>query len=145
MALILTRDAIAGISDNWVAMPRYFWYSAAPPQMCSASRAWAVTPGSDLRGDGARSTSSVARRKTHRMWLLRFVTHGKITGAGIREHLHDIGNEHHVQPRAIDHQATEYGTVHATEIRAIADFACNSFCCMDGARIFNAAAHLDVP
>src|SRR3954463_7756219 len=50
---------------------------------------------------------------------------GKITVAGIREHLHDIGNEHHVQPRAISiTQATEYGTVYtAQEIRAIADFA----------------------
>src|SRR5436190_7857713 len=27
--------------------------------------------------------------------------HGKITVSGIREHLHHIGNEHHVQPRAI--------------------------------------------
>jgi threonine aldolase len=75
--------------------------------------------------------------------------HGKITVAGIREHLHDIGNEHHVQPRAISiTQATEYGTVYTPqEIRAIADFAhANSLLLhMDGARIFNAAAHLDVP
>jgi threonine aldolase len=75
--------------------------------------------------------------------------HGKITVAGIREHLHDIGNEHHVQPRAITiTQATEYGTVYTPqEIRAIADFAhANSLLLhMDGARIFNAAAHLDVP
>ena len=74
---------------------------------------------------------------------------GKITVAGIREHLHDIGNEHHVQPRAISiTQATEYGTVYTPqEIRAIADFAhANSLLLhMDGARIFNAAAHLDVP
>ena len=34
--------------------------------------------------------------------------HGKITVPGIRQHLHDIGNEHHVQPRAISiTQATE--------------------------------------
>jgi threonine aldolase len=74
---------------------------------------------------------------------------GKITVAGIREHLHDIGNEHHVQPRAITiTQATEYGTVYTPqEIRAIADFAHSHSLLlhMDGARIFNAAAFLDVP
>jgi threonine aldolase len=75
--------------------------------------------------------------------------HGKITVAGIREHLHHIGNEHHVQPRAISiTQATEYGTVYTPqEIRAIADFAHTHSLLlhMDGARIFNAAVHLDVP
>jgi threonine aldolase len=74
---------------------------------------------------------------------------GKITVAGIREHLHDIGNEHHVQPRAVSiTQATEYGTVYTPqEIRVIADFAhANSLLLhMDGARIFNAAAYLNVP
>ena len=74
---------------------------------------------------------------------------GKITVTGIREHLHDIGNEHHVQPRAVSiTQATEYGTVYTPqEIRVIADFAhANSLLLhMDGARIFNAAAHLNVP
>ena len=73
---------------------------------------------------------------------------GKITIAGIREHLHDIGNEHHVQPRAISiTQATEYGTVYTPqEIRAIADFAHTHSLLlhMDGARIFNAAAFLNV-
>ncbi|HEY3114623.1 MAG TPA: low specificity L-threonine aldolase [Gemmatimonadaceae bacterium] len=75
--------------------------------------------------------------------------HGKITVPGIREHLHDIGNEHHVQPRAISiTQATEYGTVYTPqEIRVIADFAHTHSLLlhMDGARIFNAAAFLDVP
>jgi threonine aldolase len=74
---------------------------------------------------------------------------GKITVQGIREHLHDIGNEHHVQPRAISiTQATEYGTVYTQqEIKVIADFAhANALLLhMDGARIFNAAAHLNVP
>jgi len=73
---------------------------------------------------------------------------GKITVAGIREHLHDIGNEHHVQPRAISiTQATEYGTVYTpSEIRVIADFAHTHSLLlhMDGARLFNAAAFLDV-
>lgn len=74
--------------------------------------------------------------------------HGKITVPGIREHLHHIGNEHHVQPRAISiTQATEYGTVYTPEeIRVIADFAHTHSLLlhMDGARIFNAAAHLGV-
>ncbi len=74
---------------------------------------------------------------------------GKITVAGIREHLHDIGNEHHVQPRVVSiTQATEYGTVYTPqEIRVIADFAHahSMLLHMDGARIFNAAAHLNVP
>src|SRR6266576_711960 len=74
---------------------------------------------------------------------------GKITVAGIREHLHYMGNEHHVQPRAISiTQATEYGTVYTPqEIRVIADFAHTHSLLlhMDGARIFNAAASLDVP
>ena len=74
---------------------------------------------------------------------------GKITVQGIREHLHHIGDEHHVQPRAISiTQATEYGTVYTPqEIRVIADFAhANSLLLhMDGARIFNAAAYLNVP
>jgi threonine aldolase len=73
---------------------------------------------------------------------------GKITVAGIREHLHHIGNEHHVQPRAISiTQATEYGTVYTPqEIKVIADFAHTHSLLlhMDGARIFNAAASLNV-
>jgi len=74
---------------------------------------------------------------------------GKLTVQGIRDHLHHIGDEHHVQPRAISiTQATEYGTVYTPhEIRVIADFAhAHSLLLhMDGARIFNAAAHLNVP
>jgi len=74
---------------------------------------------------------------------------GKITVQGIRNHLHDIGNEHHVQPRAVSiTQATEYGTVYTPqEIRVIADFAHTHSLLlhMDGARIFNAAVSLNVP
>jgi threonine aldolase len=74
---------------------------------------------------------------------------GKITVAGIEAHMHHIGDEHHVQPRAITiTQATEYGTVYtAREIRAIADFAhANALLLhMDGARLFNAAVSLGVP
>ncbi len=75
--------------------------------------------------------------------------HGKITVPGIEAHLHHLGDEHHVQPRAISiTQATECGTVYtAREIRAIADFAHTSglLLHMDGARLFNAAAGLGVP
>jgi threonine aldolase len=74
---------------------------------------------------------------------------GKITVSGIEAHMHHIGDEHHVQPRAITiTQATEYGTVYtAREIRAIADFAhANALLLhMDGARLFNAAVGLGVP
>lgn len=75
--------------------------------------------------------------------------HAKITLEGIREHLHHLGNPHHVQPRAISiSQATEYGTTYTPEeIREIADFAhAHSLLVhMDGARIFNAAVSLNVP
>jgi threonine aldolase len=75
--------------------------------------------------------------------------HGKITVAGIEAHMHHFGDEHHVQPRAISiTQATENGTVYtAREIRLIADFAHTHAMLlhMDGARLFNAAAGLDVP
>jgi len=74
---------------------------------------------------------------------------GKITVQGIRNHLHDIGDEHHVQPRAVSiTQATDYGTVYTPqEIRVIADFAHTHSLLlhMDGARIFNAAVSLNVP
>src|SRR5207237_8670297 len=62
---------------------------------------------------------------------------------------HDTGKAHHVQPRAISiTQATEYGTAYdPQEIRVIADYAHTHSLLlhMDGARIFNAAAYLDVP
>ena len=74
---------------------------------------------------------------------------GKITVAAVREQLRGIGDEHHVQPKAITiTQATEYGTVYTPqEIRAIADFAHSHSLLlhMDGARLYNAAAYLDVP
>jgi len=74
---------------------------------------------------------------------------GKITVAGIEAHMHHIGDEHHVQPRAISiTQATEYGTVYTVrEIKAISDYAHTHglLLHMDGARLFNAAASLGVP
>jgi threonine aldolase len=73
---------------------------------------------------------------------------GKIDRDGIAIHLHDFGNDHHVQPSAISiSQATEYGTVYSPdEIRIISAFAREHGLKlhMDGARLANAAAHLGV-
>lgn len=74
---------------------------------------------------------------------------GKLTPESVATRLVGIGFEHHVQPRVVSiAQATEYGTVYApAEIRALADFAHahDMLLHMDGARIANAAAALDVP
>jgi threonine aldolase len=74
---------------------------------------------------------------------------GKITPQGIAEHLHNLGQEHHVQPSAVSiSQATEYGTVYSPdEVQVIAGFAHdhNMLLHMDGARLANAAAHLGRP
>lgn len=74
-------------------------------------------------------------------------TNGKIDREGISRHLHDFGNDHHVQPSAISiSQATEYGTVYSPdEVAAIAAFAREHGLRlhMDGARLANAAAGLD--
>jgi threonine aldolase len=73
-------------------------------------------------------------------------SNGKIAPEGIAQHLHYLGNEHHVQPSAVSiSQATEYGTVYSLdEVQAIAAFAHDHglFLHMDGARLANAAAHL---
>lgn len=73
---------------------------------------------------------------------------GKIDRDGIARHLHDFGNDHHVQPSAISiSQATEYGTVYSPEeIRIISAFAREHGLKlhMDGARLANAAASLRV-
>ena len=73
---------------------------------------------------------------------------GKIDRDGIAKHLHDIGNDHHVQPSAVSiSQATEYGTVYSPdEIRVISAFAREHGLRlhMDGARLANAAATLGV-
>jgi threonine aldolase len=73
---------------------------------------------------------------------------GKLDRDGIARHLHDIGNEHHVQPSAVSiSQATEYGTTYTrNEIDMIAGFAHDHGLRvhMDGARLVNAAAFLDV-
>lgn len=73
---------------------------------------------------------------------------GKITPESIRPHLHAFGNEHHAQPKVVSiTQSTEYGTLYSVEeIQDIAAFAHGNgmFLHVDGARIANAAAALDV-
>ncbi|GAB4369044.1 MAG: low specificity L-threonine aldolase [Calditrichia bacterium] len=73
---------------------------------------------------------------------------GKLTIEGIRKHMRGFGFEHHAQPRVISlTQATEMGTVYTPEeIRQISDYAHENglFVHMDGARLANAAASLNV-
>ncbi|HWN08863.1 MAG TPA: low specificity L-threonine aldolase [Pyrinomonadaceae bacterium] len=74
--------------------------------------------------------------------------HGKLTLDQIPPLLHEIGFEHHVQPRVISiSQATEMGTVYSVrELKALANFAHDHgmLLHMDGARVANAAASLDL-
>jgi threonine aldolase len=75
-------------------------------------------------------------------------TDGKLTVNVIKQHLARMGDQHAVQPRVISiSQSTEYGTVYSPDqIRALVDFAHqnNMYLHMDGARICNAAASLNV-
>ncbi len=73
---------------------------------------------------------------------------GKIKVDQIKPLLHEVGFEHHVQPRVVSvSQATEMGTVYTPpELKALANFAHdnNMLLHVDGARIANAAAGLNV-
>ena len=73
---------------------------------------------------------------------------GKLHIPDIARHLHGIGFEHHAQPRVVSiTQSTEMGTVYTVEeLRKIADFihANGLLLHVDGARLANAAAFLDV-
>ncbi|MFO7671866.1 MAG: low specificity L-threonine aldolase [Bacteroidales bacterium] len=73
---------------------------------------------------------------------------GKLTVGEVKKHLHGIGFEHHVQPRVISiTQATELGTLYSLdEIRKITGFAHANHMLvhMDGARIANAAAAMEI-
>ena len=75
-------------------------------------------------------------------------TDGKINVDQIKPLLHEVGFEHHVQPRVISvSQATEMGTVYTPqELKALANFAHDNGMLLhvDGARIANAAASLNV-
>ena len=72
---------------------------------------------------------------------------GKLTVEGIKTHMHDIGFEHHVQPKIISiTQATELGTVYTEEeVSAICKYAHSQKMKvhMDGARFCNAAVSLN--
>ncbi len=74
---------------------------------------------------------------------------GKLRPADVRRWEGRRGDEHQVQPRVVSiTQATELGTVYAPdETRAIADAAheLGMYVHLDGARLANAAASLDLP
>ncbi|HKO99145.1 MAG TPA: low specificity L-threonine aldolase [Pyrinomonadaceae bacterium] len=73
---------------------------------------------------------------------------GKVRPEQLPPLLHEIGFEHHVQPRVVSiSQATEMGTIYTTqEVKRLARFAHDHdmLLHMDGARISNAAASLNV-
>lgn len=73
---------------------------------------------------------------------------GKIKVEQIKPLLHEVGFEHHVQPRVISvSQATEMGTVYTPrELKTLSNFAHDNgmLLHMDGARIANAAASLNL-
>ena len=147
-----TRDAVARISAELGGDPEVFlvFSGTAANVLCLQSMVQAHQAVICAETAHAYTSECGAAEKHIGCKLLTVPSpHGKITVPGIREHLNHIGNEHHVQPRAISiTQATEYGTVYTPqEIRAIADFAHSHSLLlhMDGARIFNAAVSLDVP
>ena len=74
---------------------------------------------------------------------------GKLTPELVRSRIMGVGVEHHVQPRVVSvSQSTEYGTVYTpAELRALSDFAHahGMLLHVDGARLANAAASLNVP
>ena len=74
---------------------------------------------------------------------------GKITVEGIKKYLHGFDFEHHSQPKVISiSQVTELGTIYSVEeIKAITSLAHqhDMLVHMDGARIANAAAALNLP
>jgi threonine aldolase len=76
------------------------------------------------------------------------VINGKITPEVIIPHLHGFEFEHHAQPKVISiTQATELGTLYTVEeIRNLADLAhrYNMYLHVDGARIANAAASMNI-
>lgn len=73
---------------------------------------------------------------------------GKLTIEQIAERLDVLGNQHHNQPKVVSiSQSTEFGTVYTpVELKKIADFVHKHqmFLHMDGARISNAAASLNL-
>ncbi len=80
--------------------------------------------------------------------LISTEQNGKLTLEGIRHYLHDLENVHHSKPALVSiTQTTEQGTVYTVdEIKAITSLAHEHglYVHMDGARIANAVAALDV-
>ena len=74
---------------------------------------------------------------------------GKLTPELVQHHLHTFGLLHSAQPKVISiSQSTEYGTLYTPqEIKALADLAHshNMYLHIDGARLSNAAAALQLP
>lgn len=74
---------------------------------------------------------------------------GKITVDHIKKHLYGFDFEHHSQPKLVSiSQTSEMGTVYTPdEIRVLADFvhSYDMLLHMDGARVANAAAAMDIP
>ena len=73
---------------------------------------------------------------------------GRLLPADVEGQLHLLGDEHHVQPRVVSiTESTEFGTLYSVdEIAALADLAHGHglLVHLDGARIANAVAALDV-
>ena len=74
---------------------------------------------------------------------------GKITPDDIATEAHGFGDEHRAQPAVVSiTQSSELGTVYTpAEVKAIADYAHDHgmLLHMDGARVWNAAASLELP
>ena len=80
--------------------------------------------------------------------LVAPTVYGKITIEGIQAFVRDARNVHRAQPRVVSiSQPTEYGTVYTPgEVQSLAEFCHhhNLFLHVDGARLSNAAAALDL-
>ena len=81
--------------------------------------------------------------------LVAEAEHGKLTPAAVDKLIVRIGDEHAVQPRVLTiSQSTELGTIYSPdELRALVELAHarGLVVHVDGARLSNAAASLDVP
>lgn len=76
-------------------------------------------------------------------------TNGKVSVESVKKHLHGFGEQHHSQPNVLSiSQPTELGTLYTVEeIKALADLmhTHNGYLHIDGSRVSNAAAALDIP
>jgi threonine aldolase len=100
---------------------------------------------SHLNVDECGAPESIAGVKL----LTASAEHGKLTPALVEARITRVGDEHAVQPRVVSiSQCTELGTVYTPdETRALAELAHSHrmLLHMDGARLSNAAAALDLP